>query len=123
MNKLILTGNIGNDAEVRQMDSGDSVINFSVATTKKDKDNNNVTTWINCTKWVKKDASIKIADYLRKGQTVLVEGEASTRSWIKDNKAYSSLECRVINIELLGKKESSEPQNNSNEEQDLGLPF
>ncbi|MDB5572388.1 MAG: single-stranded DNA-binding protein, partial [Hyphomicrobiales bacterium] len=38
VNKVILIGNLGRDPEVRRMNSGDSVVNFSLATTESWRD-------------------------------------------------------------------------------------
>ena len=66
-------------------------INFSVAVNKSYKNSEGTkvekTDWISAVIWKKKDASIKIADYLKKGTKVLIEGEPGVDSFIgKDGK-------------------------------------
>ena len=108
MIRLSITGRIGKDAEVRTLTSGDMAISFNVCHSEKYKDKDGVAKeiahWVACTKWVKAGQSTKIADFLKKGQSVLVEGVPSARAWVKDGStdAASSLECRVSNIELIG---------------------
>lgn len=51
MLKLMITGNIGSDAVIRDGGNGRSAIGFSVATVRKVKEEK-VTTWVKCTKWV-----------------------------------------------------------------------
>jgi single-strand DNA-binding protein len=126
MIKLLITGNIGKDAEVKTMDSGDKVLSFSVCHTDKyTKDGNTVetTTWVNCSKWFKKDASTKIADYLKKGQKVLVEGLPSARGYSQNNESKASLECRVIIIELLGSATQNTQNATTTQEEENPLPF
>ena len=48
MIKLQVIGHIGKDAELKTLDSGKSVINFSVADTQKQKDGTSKTTWVEC---------------------------------------------------------------------------
>lgn len=107
MLKTIITGNLGRDAEVRTLDSGSSAISFTVAVSEKytDKAGNKVenTTWINCTLWRTSQQPTTIANYLKKGQKVLVEGKPSVRSYEKNDGTHgASFELRVENIELLG---------------------
>lgn len=108
MIRLTITGNVGSDATVRTLQSGDMAISFTVAHTDKykaaDGTMKETTTWVSCTKWVKAGQSVKIAEYLKKGTKVLVEGVPSARAFMLDGSAEpkSSLDCRVNAIELLG---------------------
>lgn len=107
MNRYQAIGNLGRDAEARTLDSGSTAISFTVAVTEKytDKSGQKVenTTWINCTLWRTAQQSTAIANYLKKGQKVLVEGKPSVRSYEKNDGTFgASLELRVDNIELLG---------------------
>lgn len=102
---LSLIGHLGQDATTRQVNEN-VAISFSVASTKKYTDKNGEqkqeTTWTNCTVWRKADQT-KIAQYLKKGTQVYVEGEPSARSWTNsNNEAQASLDCKVEKIELLG---------------------
>lgn len=83
MNKVILTGNLGADPEVRYTQNGTAVATFSVATTErwKDKDGNKQesTEWHRIVVW---NRLAEIAgEYLTKGAKVLVEGKLITRKW------------------------------------------
>jgi single-stranded DNA-binding protein len=100
MLKLIISGNIGQDAVIRDGGNGRSAIGFSVGTSKKVKDEY-VTTWVKCTKWVASGGSLTIADYLKKGVKVLVVGEASCEVY----QEKASLICNVMEIELMSKSE------------------
>jgi single-strand DNA-binding protein len=93
MYKIIFTGNVGKDAEVREI-KGYKVINFTVAI----KVSKELTQWTECAIWRKLDQSVGIADYLKKGTKVLIEGEPSVE--IYNEKAY--LKTKVGNVELLG---------------------
>lgn len=85
VNKVILVGNLGKDPEVKRMQSGDIVVNFSIATSESWKDKNTGerkenTTWHNIV--VFNDGIAKVAEqYLKKGMKVYIEGSLQTRSW------------------------------------------
>ncbi|MBP9150913.1 MAG: single-stranded DNA-binding protein [Flavobacteriales bacterium] len=105
VNKAILIGHLGSDPEVRTIESGTKVANFSIATTEryKDKSGNPVdkTEWHNIVMW---RGLAEIAEkWLKKGSQVYIEGRLRTRSWDdKDgNKRYTT-EILVDNMTMLG---------------------
>lgn len=107
MNKVILMGNLGSDAELKFTNGQQAVCNFRVATTEKWKDKNGEkqerTEWHSCQMWGKRAEAI--SKFLTKGSKVLVEGKLQTRSWEdKDgNKRYRT-EINVSEIEFAGGK-------------------
>ncbi len=84
VNKVILVGNLGRDPEVRTMQSGDKVANFSVATSERWKDRN-TGDMQERTEWhriVIFGRTAEVAErYLRKGSKVYIEGQLQTRKW------------------------------------------
>lgn len=101
MNKLQITGNIGKDAVVSDVNGWD-VINFSVGVNKKTKEGQ-TTVWVDCS-WWKKKGELNILPYLKKGTKVLVEGEASAGIYSdkKTGETKSKLCLNVRELELLG---------------------
>ena len=101
LNKIMLIGNLGRDAETRFTTNNLSITNFSIATTRgfKDKDGNwqNETTWHNVTGF---NLSDYYKDNLRKGKKFYIEGRISKRDYNdKDgNKRYIT---EVVCSELL----------------------
>jgi len=96
VNKVILVGNLGKDPEVRRMQSGDPVVNLSVATSEtwRDKasgERKEKTEWHRVVIFNKNLAEVA-EKYLRKGSKVYVEGSLQTRKWTdKDgNEKYST---------------------------------
>lgn len=82
VNKVLLIGNLGRDAETKFTQSGISYTRFSIATTRSWKDQQSdewreETNWTNVTAWRKENH----ANYLSKGQRVYVEGRLQTRSY------------------------------------------
>ncbi|MEK7066158.1 MAG: single-stranded DNA-binding protein, partial [Patescibacteria group bacterium] len=82
-NKAIIIGNLTRDPEMRSMPSGAKVVTLGVATDRvwKDKTGNKqqATEYHNVVVFGKQAETS--AQYLKKGQTVLVEGRIQTRSW------------------------------------------
>ena len=107
MNIWCFTGNLGRDAAVRFTASGTRITSFSVAV-KSGFGNNEATTWVNCTIWG--DRGEKLEPYLVKGQLVGVSGEACLREYDKDGEKRYSMDLRVNDVTLLGKKQDSAPQ-------------
>jgi single-strand DNA-binding protein len=107
VNKAILVGNVGNDPEIRHIEGGDAVANFSLATSETYKDRNGEkvtnTEWHRVVAW-RKQAEV-IEKYVKKGQQLYIEGSIKTRSWEdKDgNKRYTT-EITAFSIQMLGRK-------------------
>lgn len=106
VNKVILVGNLGRDAELKVTPSGFPISTFSLATTdrRRDKDTNQ---WQEKTEWHrikllgKQAESLK--DYLKKGKQIYVEGRLETRSWDdKDGQKRYTTEIIADRIQLLG---------------------
>ena len=109
LNKVILIGTLGRDAEVKQTSGGSQVANFSVATERSWKDKatdewKKETNWTNCILWNKPS----VTERLRKGSKVGVEGRLSTRSYEdKDGKKVYVTEVICDDVILLDKKGES----------------
>jgi single-strand DNA-binding protein len=85
VNKVILVGNLGADPEVRQLPSGEPVVNLRVATSESWRDKNSgerkeKTEWHRVV--IFNENLAKVAEkYLRKGSKVYLEGALQTRKW------------------------------------------
>lgn len=107
VNKAILVGFVGNDPEVRYLDSGTPVANFRLATsenyTNKSGEKVSQTEWHNVVLW---RGLAEIAEkYVKKGTQVYIEGRIRTRSWDDrdGNKRYTT-EIVADSMQLLGKR-------------------
>ena len=111
VNKVILVGNLGKDPEVRHLDNGVAVANFSLATTEnyKNKAGERVsqTEWHNIVVW---RGLAEVAEkYLKKGASVYIEGKIKTRKWEdKEGNTRYNTEILADNMTMLGGKPSSE---------------
>jgi single-strand DNA-binding protein len=96
VNKVILIGNLGKDPEVRTMQSGGKVCNFSIATSESWKDKNSgerqeKTQWHNIVIW--NENIVRVAEsYLKKGSKVYIEGQLETRKYEKDGREVYTTE-------------------------------
>lgn len=95
VNKVILIGNLGADPDVRTMQSGDKVVNLSIATSESWKDKatgerKEKTEWHRVVVFNKGLVGV-CENYLRKGSKVYIEGQVETRSWEQDGqKKYTT---------------------------------
>ena len=117
VNKVMLLGNLGRDPEVRTFPNGDSVCNFSIATSTSWKDKasgekKEKTEWHNIVMY-RKLAEIA-GEYLKKGSSVFVEGSLQTRKWqTKEGQDRYTTEIAADTMQMLGGRENrnSEPSN------------
>ncbi len=104
VNKVILLGHLGKDAETRFTTGGAARTTFSVATNRRWKDQQTgewkeETDWHNVVLWRQEN----VANFLTKGKQVYVEGRLQTRSYEdKDGKKVYSTEVVADDVLLLG---------------------
>ena len=87
VNKVILIGRLGKEPEVRNLENGAVVANFTMATSESYKDKvtgekKEVTEWHNIVLW--RGLAEISQKYLHKGDLVYIEGKLKTRSWEKE---------------------------------------
>lgn len=85
VNKVIIIGNVGKDPEIRQMQDGFKIANFSIATSESWKDKNTgerkeKTEWHRIAVMNERLSEI-VEKYVRKGSKLYVEGQLQTRKW------------------------------------------
>jgi single-strand DNA-binding protein len=141
LNKVMLIGNLGKDPEVRHLENGTAVANFSIATSESYKDKNSGevisnTDWHNVVVW--RGLADVAEKYLKKGDKVYLEGKLRSRSY-QDPQGVTKYITEVVvdDMVMLGGKPSSDstnpsPQANSPatkapdlplDEEDDDLPF
>lgn len=102
VNKVILIGNLGKDPEIRRLENGAVVANFSIATSetftdKATGERRENTDWHNIVAW--RGLAEVIEKYIRKGTKVYVEGKLKTRSW-QDKEGNTRYTTEVLAEEL-----------------------
>jgi single stranded DNA-binding protein (ssb) len=107
VNKVILVGRLGKEPEVRNLENGATVANFTMATSESYKDRvtgerKEVTEWHNVVLW--RGLAEIAAKYLHKGDLVYIEGKLRTRSWEKEGVTRYTTEIVGDNMTMLGSK-------------------
>ena len=117
INKVILLGHVGKDAEKKEFSNGNCIVSFSLATTEKGYTSKNGTEIPDRTEWhniVVIGNLTKVGDYIKKGSQLYVEGKINTRNYDDKNgvKRYVT-EIFASEIKLLGKKEQNQDSNSN----------
>jgi single-strand DNA-binding protein len=112
VNKAILLGNLGRDAEMKYTGNGFAIARFSIATTHRQKNSSgeyeDKTEWHRIVLLGKQAESLQ--QFLTKGKQVYVEGRIETRSWDdKDGQKRYTTEIVADRIQLLGGKTADRP--------------
>lgn len=95
LNKVILIGRLGKDPEVKTLENGSVVANFSLATSEVYKDKTSgerkeITEWHNIVVW--RNLADICGKYLSKGDMINIEGKIRTRTWEKDGQKRQTTE-------------------------------
>ena len=110
INKVIIVGRLGQDPEIRYMQDGTAVTNFSVATSeswndKQTGEKREKTEWHRIVVW--RRLGEICGQYLSKGRQVYVEGKLQTRSWEQDGVKRYTTEIVANTVEFLGNREDT----------------
>ncbi len=110
-NKVLILGNVGKDPEVRHLEGGASVANFTVATSEYYKDRNGQrqerTEWHNIVCWR------QLADFadkfVKKGSQVFIEGKIRSREYTdQNNQRRFVFEIFADSLQLTGRKSDNQ---------------
>lgn len=122
MQRFMMIGRVGTSMELRVTNSNKKVVEFSMADTKKAKDGQDITTWINVVAWENKADTL--AKYVNKGDMLYIEGELrnqkyTTKEGIERYKTFILLD----NFQLLpnARKEQEEDNDNFKSKYDYGF--
>jgi single-strand DNA-binding protein len=107
----LIVGRVGRDPELRMTPHGLPVTNFSVAVNHRYTDPQGQlqerVKWYRITAWRK--LAETCAQYVRKGQRILVEGEVEAAAWVdsKDGSARAALELTATTVRFLSEREEA----------------
>lgn len=112
INKVMITGNLTRDPELRQTAAGFPVLGFGVAVNERAKnpqtgEYEDKPNFVDCTMFGKRAESV--ARFLGKGSKVAVEGRLRYSSWERDGQRRSKLEVVVDEIEFMSRQEQHAP--------------
>ena len=113
VNKVILTGNLGADPDLRQLPGGGTVCNLRIATTEKWKDKvsgeaKEATEWHRVVLF--RRLGEIAGEYLKKGSSVYIEGRLKTRKWNdRDGQDRYTTEIEAMEMQMLGARPTAYP--------------
>ncbi|MCY3915251.1 MAG: single-stranded DNA-binding protein [Chloroflexi bacterium] len=114
--QTIIVGNLGGDPELRYLQSGQAVCNFSVAVSERWRDRQSGeqrerTTWYRVAAWGNLGETCN--QYLSRGRQVMVVGNVAARGYINNNgEAAASLDLRARDVRFLGGRDDGGDQGN-----------
>lgn len=102
LNSVTLSGNLGQDAEVRYTNSGLAITSFSLAVSKSRKQSDgsykDMTSWVDCIMYGKRGEAMCGNGLLQKGARLAIVGHLHQNVWEKDGQRRSKLEVIVDNV-------------------------
>ena len=102
LNSVALSGNLGQDAEVRYTNNGLAITSFSLAVSKSRKQSDgsykDVTSWVDCVMYGKRGEAMYGNGMLQKGVRLAIVGHLHQNVWEKDGQRRSKLEVIVDNV-------------------------
>lgn len=112
INSVTISGNLGQDPELKSTQGGTSVLRFRMAVNERRKDQGgewaDYANWVTCV--VFGNRADGIAPYLSKGSKVCVQGHLRYSQWEKDGQSRSSLDVIVDEIEFMSRSDQSAAQ-------------
>jgi len=105
INKVALIGAVGKDPEVRYTGEGLTIASFSLATSEKRKDKEEVTQWHQCVAFGKLADIVK--DYIKKGSKLYVDGTIQYQTYEKDGEKKYVTKIVVNDISMLSSNDNS----------------
>lgn len=112
VNKVIILGRLGQDPELKTTPTGNSVCNFSIATSESWNDKSGQkqerTEWHRIVVWGK--LAELCGQYLSKGRQAYVEGKLATRSWDQDGVKRYATEINAMSVQFIGGQDGAQSQ-------------
>lgn len=103
LNQVSVSGNLGADAELRSTRGGTPVLTFALAVNERVKQADGTwgdrTSWIDCVLFGTRAQAL--ADWLRKGNKVAVQGRLRTSTWERDGVSHKRTEVVVEEVDLM----------------------
>ncbi len=130
VNRVLITGNLTVDPELRYTPDGQAVLNFRIASNRRYRNRKSGeweedVTYVRVTAW--RELAERMGERLHKGSAVFVEGRLQSRSWeTPDGQKRSAIDILALSIQDLTKaalETTGEEEKHGDEEGDDELPF
>lgn len=106
INKVMVTGNLTRDAELRTTPSGTAILTFGIAVNDRRRNQNgeweDYANFVDCTMFGRRAEALQ--KYLQKGVKVAIEGRLHYSSWEKDGQRRSKLDVTVDELEFMSSR-------------------
>ena len=106
INKVLISGNLTRDAEIRATNTGSAVLSFTVAVNDRRRDQDgewrDFPNYVDCSLFGKRATAIE--QYMTKGIKVAIEGKLRFSKWERDGEKRSKLEVIVDEIEFMSRQ-------------------
>lgn len=122
INSVVISGNLGRDSELRETKMGGYVLTFSVCVTTSQKTDDGweeQPNWVDCTLFGRQCKPL--ADRLKKGTTVTVQGSLRENVWTKDGERKSKIRVIADNVNIHSTKPNASSE--SGVYADEAIPF
>ena len=110
INKVVISGNLTRDAEIKATNTGSAVLSFTVAVNDRRRDHNgewrDFPNYVDCSLFGKRATAIE--QYMTKGMKVAIEGKLRFSKWERDGETRSKLEVIVDEIEFMSRQEKQD---------------
>ena len=108
INRVIISGNIGSEPEIRRTLGGMAILSFSVAVNDRRKNPQSgewedYCNWVSCTMFGNRAESL--SNYLSKGTKVAIEGKLRWSQWEREGQKRSKLEVIVDELEFMSSRD------------------
>ena len=107
INRVIISGNLSRDPELRRTQSGTAILDFGMAVNDRRKNSQtgeweDFVNWVDCTMFGKRAESV--ANFISKGSKVCVEGKLRYSEWERDGQKRNKLSVIVDEIDFMSQK-------------------
>jgi single-strand DNA-binding protein len=114
VNKILISGRLTRDPEVRYTQSGTAVATLGVASSRSYRDPKDSSGWkeetcfVNVVAWAQ--LAERCGDSLKKGSAVFIEGRLQSRSWeTDDGNRRTAIEIRADRVQFLDRRGDAQP--------------
>lgn len=107
LNKVFLAGNLTRDVELKTLQSGTVVGNFSVAINNRRSDGQDDTVFVEVTCWNK--TAENCAKFIGKGSNVFIDGRLDMDTWQgQDGKKNTKLKVTALSVQFVSRRNADE---------------
>ena len=120
INEVWLSGYVGQDPTPKDI-NGTRLLELSIATTEKRKDQEDITYWHDVNIWGKTAENLE--PFIKKGSRLFIRGKLTYNTWEKDGQKHKSTKIFATNVQLVDKRSQTEDVRETGTNNNDELPF